>query len=529
MPPDYGDSIAVLGAGVKVGGIDNEKGICYNFFSIFRRCIKMKKWILLLLSILMIFGNALAEENEETKFECGNFEYIVLSDGTAEIVAYTNEDEPAYISIPVQLDRHIVSSIAGNPFSRQSNVEYFIVSPHHPYLTEIDGVLFSKNDRRLICFPQKCKFTEYFIPNGVEIIGEQAFSQGTSLKFIAIPNTVTTIEEFSFVNCDSLKSITLPESVITVESSAFSSCDLLSSITIPDSVTSIDGNPFIFCNNLKTIYVSPSHPYLKTIDGVLFFDDGRENRLVTYPCAFSATEYKVPQNTTAIGKDAFLSCESLRSITIPDGVISIDNSAFCYCSNLQSVILPESLISIGTSAFNGCSSLQNIVLPSNVRTLGGSAFFGCSLLKNIVMSTGITSIEPFTFAYCSNLREIDLSENISVIQTGAFSNCSSLQSIVIPEKVTSIEDHAFYKCSLLQSINIPKNVSFIGNWAFSSCSSLKGIVLPKSISSIGADAFWNCHSFFVISVVADSYGETYAIDNNLPFIYYLDNQPFPLP
>ena len=57
--------------------------------------------------------------------------------------------------------------------------------------------------------------------------------------------------------------------------SAFWGCAGLTSITFPDSVTNIVSNPFICCENLTEILVSPDHPTLAIIDGVLFSKSGK--------------------------------------------------------------------------------------------------------------------------------------------------------------------------------------------------------------------------------------------------------------
>ena len=43
----------------------------------------------------------------------------------------------------------------------------------------------------------------------------------------------------------------------------------------PDGVTHIEGNPFTSCAALRTIEVSPDHPTLALIDGVLFDKTGK--------------------------------------------------------------------------------------------------------------------------------------------------------------------------------------------------------------------------------------------------------------
>ncbi|MDE7363441.1 MAG: leucine-rich repeat domain-containing protein, partial [Ruminococcus sp.] len=79
---------------------------------------------------------------------------------------------------------------------------------------------------------------------------------------------------------------------------------------------------------------------------------------------------------TTIGDDAFLSCESLASITIPDGVISIGEGAFYNCRSLASITIPDSVTSIGKEAFRYCEKLESITIPDSVKSVGKRAFFG---------------------------------------------------------------------------------------------------------------------------------------------------------
>lgn len=123
--------------------------------------------------------------------------------------------------------------------------------------------------------------------------------------------------------------------VISIADEAFFYCSDLTSVTIPDSVTSIGVNPFMLCNNLTQIVVSPDYSALATIGGVFF--SKADKRLITYPCAFSDSEYTIPQGIEIIGDNAFSFCDNLTSVTIPDSVTSIGTSAFSWCDSLTEI------------------------------------------------------------------------------------------------------------------------------------------------------------------------------------------------
>ena len=108
------------------------------------------------------------------------------------------------------------------------------------------------------------------------------------------------------------RDLALPEelggkTVSTLSTDAFSRCSELRSVTIPLSIVEIienpfrpwDGsNPFLCCENLEAIHVSPDHPTLAEIDGVLFRK--AEKQLLSYPAAREGASYDVPQGIAAI-------------------------------------------------------------------------------------------------------------------------------------------------------------------------------------------------------------------------------------
>ena len=76
----------------------------------------MKRVLILLLAVIvtgaLLEGSAMAEETGK-EYQSGDFTYVVLEDGTAEITLYTGR--ASELSIPGAIDGRAVSSIGGAP------------------------------------------------------------------------------------------------------------------------------------------------------------------------------------------------------------------------------------------------------------------------------------------------------------------------------------------------------------------------------------------------------------------------------
>ena len=379
----------------------------------------MKKWLIGFLAVVLTLLVGCAAAAEAGFQRSGDWCFRILEDGTAEILYHWGFYDDAELPIPDELDGATVSHIDSN-FFHFSHVTAFTVSPTHPYFEVVDGVLFSKADKRLIAYPSHKKAAAYAIPEGTKIIGEDAFSHCenltsitipdsvreirdsafafcTALTSICIPNSVTCISDSMFFYCVALTSVTLPDSVTSIGSQVFSYCNNLTSLKIPDSVTNMDANPFYGCDQL-VLLLSPDHPTLKVVDGVLFSKP--DNRLIYYP-NIKKESYVVPEGTQTIGAFAFTECDALTHVTLPDSVTSIECDAFWDCPALTDINIPE----------------------------------------------GITAIEDYTFGYCISLTNISLPQSLTSIGYWAFSSCYSLTRLTIPDSVTSISDEAFDGCS----------------------------------------------------------------------------------
>lgn len=160
---------------------------------------------------------------------------------------------------------------------------------------------------------------------------------------------------------------------------------------------------------------------------------------------------------TAIGKEAFSECTSLRSVTNPDSVTTIGDRAFAGCNSLERLTMHESLRTIGNEAFSGCTSLDLGLIPDSVCTIGDRAFSGCVSMADFMAGDSLTSIGNGAFSGCSSMRffSADLS-SLTTIGEHAFSGCTSLSIISLPSSVTDIAENAFAGCDTLHSIGIPE-------------------------------------------------------------------------
>ena len=229
----------------------------------------------------------------------------------------------------------------------------------------------------------------------------------------------------AFSNCTSLARVTISDGASAIGQSAFSGCTALASVSIPQSVTAIPDDAFYGCTSL---------------DGVI-----------------------LPGSTTSIGAQAFSGCSALSEIVIPEGVTQMGIGAFYGCKSLASVSIPQSVTVITAGTFQACSSLDGVIIPQSVTSIGASAFSGCRSLSEIVIPASVTEIGGSAFSGCSALTEATIPDGVETIGANAFYGCSSLPSITVPESVTSIGSEAFRGCSALVSVLIPEGIMIEGS------------------------------------------------------------------
>lgn len=164
----------------------------------------------------------------------------------------------------------------------------FSVPSSNLYHSANGGVLFNKDQTKLIRYHPQLSSDTYTIPESVTNISSGAFSGCVNLKHIVLPEGLESM--YGILRDSSIEEITIPASFKKIEDNAFKGVKSLKTVIIPESVTIIGEYAFCNCSSLEKVIIG--------------------------------------SNTARIETGAFLCCTSLKQINIPDRCWIIDREAF---------------------------------------------------------------------------------------------------------------------------------------------------------------------------------------------------------
>lgn len=304
----------------------------------------------------------------------------------------------------------------------------------YQYITDNEGTRATLVDGK--SFPEREVVIPSTIPvaGGVDVtaIGEGAFKDNSSIRYLKIEENVKTIGKDAFSNNSNLQLLDLPNSLESIGTNAFGGCGRLTHVRCAKNTpqefilkkfpNSLNNNNYATLyvpsseaksayslvtdwNNIfgNRIYVGDMNYFTK--DGTTYVGASVDKKATLLSGANSietpgkiTVKNKVERvldennkedyDVVCIGSYAFENNNtnpfvSFNTLEIQNGIETICNRAFYNWTNLNSLTLPTSLISIGESAFQNCAQLELLTLPASLRTIGINAFVGCSNLKHV--------------------------------------------------------------------------------------------------------------------------------------------------
>ena len=120
-----------------------------------------------------------------------------------------------------------VLRIVDGAFKGCSGIKKFTVNENNQSYKDIDGILFSKDNKMLIKYPAQKETAEYVISEEVAIICTEAFMDNAFLRKVSVGNFVTAISDNSFKNCSALEEVELGGNVRIIGAESFKNCPKL--------------------------------------------------------------------------------------------------------------------------------------------------------------------------------------------------------------------------------------------------------------------------------------------------------------
>ena len=323
---------------------------------------------------------------------------LVKPDGEGNYCVGFDEDDAIKqniisLDIPEQIDGHPVTKISDGAFSRCSNlksiilpssIEYIgehaffgcsslkeIVIPKsvthisevafssalyslesirveagNPNYKDINGVLYTSNDKTIVRYPPSKKHGDrkYIIPNQITAISSFCFSDFKGIDEFILPSGLNSIGTWVFKNTD------------------------INKLVIPDNCTISSGNFISGCTKLQEIDTVDSIHY-KSDDGILYSKD--LTKIYRIPEGKDVSSgFVIPSSVTTLGAYCF-SGTNITSLTIPSCVTTIESYCFSYLDYCISIYVPDSVNYMYERAFYYCHNL----------------IVNCQILKDSIPST----------------------------------------------------------------------------------------------------------------------------------------------
>ncbi len=185
----------------------------------------------------VVLPQGLTEIKSYAFFGCVSLESIVIPETVTKIGSNAFKDciNLKRINIPKGLQK-----LGKDAFKGCSNLlsldipEHLIckktVSPKPEVIETIssaDAFVFEENIKTVIGLKnRKAHYLSIYVPSGARIIGSSAFT-GLNVKNMVLPDGLEKIEKNAFSNCVNFKKIFIPASVKVIEKDAFAGCKLL--------------------------------------------------------------------------------------------------------------------------------------------------------------------------------------------------------------------------------------------------------------------------------------------------------------
>ena len=372
-------------------------------------------------------------------------------------MAFTNIMQLESLTVPACVENFPTQNLCWN--IRLAEVNY-LGTEHYK---SVDGVMYSADEKTLLCYPVAKMGESFSIPESVTRIEEGAFQSPKYLKDLTIPTSLNSVGQFGCVftkgnNSSSLRSVTIGAETIRKIM-----------------------NTFVEYNDCFILEADE----LVITGGTDFPDDGLS-------CFPTATKIRLPEGMKKIG-DNF--CTSLgnypiEEVNIPSTVEEI-GARFCEFAIIDSITLPEGLKKLGSGSFGFCRFLETLVIPDGVEItpIGDNGSLGICGGEECGLKSLTASLKVASAVDC---YEFDLEELIITsltVDEDGYGYQVNANKVILESNVTSIPDNSINLGSKVQKLEFKGNLTSIHGMFISGSEERTSIIIPESVNYVNATNF----------------------------------------
>lgn len=381
--------------------------------------------------------------------------------------------------------------------------------------------------------------TEIVIPDSVRKIGSKAFNHCGKLENVTFGDGVRAIGSDAFADTKWLKNqsgsmvfagkvliraeseekeILIPEGTVGIGGSAFGNCSNVRKIIIPESVEVIETKALARCGKLELVQIGGTPEIAKDaipenavvmaakldLDGIKSKTLKRQMALGSF---FAAGNIPATVRKYVTKNFQNLIPDILRIPELPERILTWDVLEISHADLLlecaqDNTALCALLLEYKHRHFSHTEVSQQAAVREKKQLRGPTAAELKKLWKPAALPDGTMEV------------------------TGYFGNATAVTvpAMIGKKPVAKIGSCCFYVSPFdnnnrksITLITIPEGVTAIGDRAFAGCEKLIQVHIPESLREIEEYAFWKCADA-AIHAPAGSYAETYAKENNIPFV-----------
>lgn len=423
----------------------------------------------------------------------GKLRHVELPEGlkTISFAAFMNTGLEG-ISLPASVD-----NIEGRAFSG-SLLQRISVAEGSQSYCDVDGVLYSKDRKTLVAWPQAKPQTHYDIPEGTELIASYAFYFPTRLRSLRLPDSFQGVQQLAPRYETDAYNFAVGRGILTVHVNglaarldAFTGGAYKTIVYLPAKYTPYLYEPGDYAEPAQGEYTDDDYildpgEYGRFVQ--LYGDNALDKYMESIYSAISVLEQsytvrtedyqgagqfeysfnfnnKRDKNPVGATLEAYTTPGMRTNITIPSELVftNYDRPSGWYPNGMtdeqryswfDGEYWHIPVTGIGDGVFANDDKIETVNLPDGMQYVGPAAFFGCKSLKAVngvdkmdeayILADGTyrytyTGVGNFAFADCPQLQATVLARGSNGIGNASqVVGCTSLKSVELSDSVLAL-------------------------------------------------------------------------------------------